>query len=147
MIIWSRWGIIAFFFVGIGIGLGFLLKAVVGLGRETGPVSGMFVGLGLLVAAVGLFVFDRFVVAKHLDRPRPMTVTRQLAVPYQHPDGRVQTHEAVPIVDQATGQQVIMRPRSTLFFIPMAIWPFVIAAIGLTAFVVGTVGTVNSLPS
>ena len=90
---------------------------------------------------VGLFFFDRLVVARHLDRPRGMTVTRQLAVPYQHPDGRVQTHEVVPIVDPASGQQLTVRPRSTLFFIPIGIWPFIIAAIGLLALVLGIVGT------
>lgn len=143
MIIWSRWGIIAFLFIGLGIGLGFLLKAAVGLGGETGSVSGVFVGIGILLAAVGLYFFDRLVIARHLDRPRGMTVTRQLASPYQHPDGRVQTHEAVPIVDPSSGQQLQVRPRSTLFFIPIGIWPFILGAIGLLALVVGLVGTVS----
>ena len=142
MIIWSRWGIVAFLFIGLRIGLGFLLKAAFGLGSQTGSISGIFVGVGLILAAAGLFFFNRLVVARYLDRPRAMTMTRQLAVPFQHPDGRVQTHEEVPIVDPGSGQQVVVRPRSTLFFIPMGIWPFIIAAIGVIALVVGTVQTI-----
>ena len=141
MIIWSRWGIIAFVFIGLGVGFGFLLKAVAGLGSQTGSVSGVFVGIGLICTAVALFFFNRFVVARHLDRPRGMTMTRQLAVPYQHPDGRVQTHEVVPIVDPANGQQIVTRPRSTLFFIPIGIWPFIIAAGGVVALVTSTIST------
>ena len=140
MIIWTRWGIFAFLFVGLGVGLGFLLKAVAGLGRVTEPsVSGIFVGLGFLISGVGLYVFDRFVVRAYLDKPRPLTVTRPLAQPYRHPDGRVQTHEVVPAVDPQTGQQFVVRPNSSLFFIPLRFWPFIITGLGLVVLVINLV--------
>ena len=72
MIIWSRWGFLAFLFVGVGVGLGFLLANLTGLAEESGPVSGVFVGAGLILAAVGLFFFDRHVVQKHLDTARTL---------------------------------------------------------------------------
>lgn len=140
MIIWTRWGILAFLFVGVGVGVGFLLAAAFGMTGRSGPVTGVFVGIGLMIAAVGLFFFDRHVVQKHLDKPRALTVTRQLAEPYTHPDGRVQTHEVVPAVDGATGQPIVVRPQSTLFFIPVRFWPFVLAGIGLVVLVVNIVG-------
>lgn len=144
MIIWTRWGILAFFFIGIGVGLGFLLKGILGFGSATGPVTGVFVGFGFLVSALGLYFFELHVVRRHLDKPRALTVTRELAEPYVHPDGRVQTHEAVPAVDGKTGQPIVVAPSSTLFFIPMRFWPFLIAGLGLVVLVVNLVGLLTS---
>lgn len=141
MIIWSRWGILVLLFVGAGVGLGFLLAGVTGLVERSGPVNGVFVGVGLMIAAVGLFFFDKHVMQKHLDKPRPLTVTRQLAQPYTHPDGRVQTHEVVPAVDGQTGQPITVRPNSTLFFIPMRFWPFILGGLGLLVFVINLFAT------
>ncbi len=132
MIIWTRWGIFAFLFAGVGIGLGFLMKAALGIGRVTeSSVTGIFVGLGLVIAAVGLFFFDRFVVRAHLDKPRQLTFTRPLAQPYTHPDGRVQTHEVVPAVDPQSGQPLVVAPRSSLFFIPLRFWPYILGGLGV----------------
>lgn len=140
MIIWARWGIFAFLFIGLGVGLGFLLKSAAGLGPVAeSSVSGMFVGTGFLLAGVGLFFFDRHVVRAHLDKPRPLTVTRQLAEPYRHPDGRVQTHEVVSAVDPQTGQQIVVTPRSSLFFIPLQFWPYIIVALGLVVLTINAV--------
>lgn len=139
MIIWSRWGFFGFLFVGVGVALGFLLATLTGLVEDAGPVNGVFVGIGLVLAAVGLYFFDRHVVQKRLDKPRPLTVTRPLAQPYTHPDGRVQTHEVVPAVDGQTGQPITVRPTSTLFFIPLRFWPFVLAGIGVVVFVINLV--------
>ncbi|WP_395639893.1 hypothetical protein [Pseudolysinimonas sp.] len=139
MIFWSRWGILAFLFLGVGVGLGFLLAGLTGLGEESGPVNGVFVGIGFLLSAVGLFFFNRYVLDRHLDKPRPLTATRQLATPYTHPDGRVQTHEVVPAVDGQTGQPIVVRPRSSLFFVPMRFWPFVIAALGVVLVIVNAI--------
>ncbi|AXH34280.1 hypothetical protein DVJ78_01550 [Humibacter sp. BT305] len=140
MIIWTRWGILAFLFVGLGVGLGFLLKAAVGLGRVTEPsVSGIFVGLGFLVSGVALFFFDKYVVRAHLDKPRQLTYTRQLAQPYTHPDGRIQTHEVVPAVDPQSGQPLVVAPRSSLFFIPLRFWPYIIAGLGLVILIINFV--------
>lgn len=143
MIIWSRWGILAFLFIGVGVGLGFLLKAIVGLGSATGAVSGVFVGIGFLLSAVGLYFFNKYVMDRHLDKPRPMTITRPLAQPYTHPDGRVQTHEVIPAVDGQTGRPIVVQPRSTLFFIPMRFWPYIIAGLGLVTLVTNLVALAN----
>lgn len=140
MIIWTRWGILAFLFIGIGVGLGFLLKSLFGFGSVTGPATGVFVGLGLLLSAVGLYFFELHVVRRRLDKPRVLTVTRQLAEPYTHPDGRVQTHEVVPAVDGASGQPIVVAPSSTLFFVPMRFWSFIIAGLGLVVIVINVVG-------
>ena len=139
MIIWSRWGILAFLFIGVGVGLGFLLAAALGMVEDSGPVNGVFVGIGFLLSSVGLFVFNKYVLDRHLDKPRALTVTRQLAQPYTHPDGRVQTHEVVPAVDGQTGQPIVVQPRSTLFFIPMRFWPFIIAGLGVVVIIVNAV--------
>ena len=139
MIIWSRWGILAFLFIGVGVGLGFLLAAAFGLAQQSGPIVPVFIGIGFLLSSVGLFFFNRYVMDRHLDKPRPMTITRQLAQPYTHPDGRVQTHEVVPAVDGQTGQPIVVQPRSTLFFIPMRFWPFIIAGLGVVLILVNAV--------
>ncbi|MFT4028654.1 MAG: hypothetical protein QM675_02160 [Protaetiibacter sp.] len=140
MIIWSRWGFLAFLFIGVGVGLGYLIKSIAGVQTNSGPTAGVFVGVGFLLSAVGLYFFDRYVVRRYLDKPRPLTVTRQLAEPYTHPDGRVQTHEVVPAVDGKSGEPIVVAPRSTLFFIPMAAWPFIIGLIGLVVLVINIVG-------
>jgi hypothetical protein len=140
MIIWSRWGILVLLFVGVGVGIGFLLATATGLSGQSGPTTGVFVGVGLMISAVGLFFFDRHVMQKHLDKPRTLTVTRQLAEPYTHPDGRVQTHEVVPAVDGQTGQPIVVRPSSTFFFIPTRFWPFILGGLGLVVFAVNLFG-------
>lgn len=139
MIIWQRWGILAFLFIGVGVGLGFLIAAVFGQADESGPIVPVFVGIGFVLSAVGLYFFNIHVMDKHLDKPRTLTVTRQLAQPYTHPDGRVQTHEVVPAVDGQSGQPIVVKPRSTLFFIPMRFWPFLIAGLGVVLIIVNAV--------
>lgn len=144
MIIWTRWGILAFLFFGIGVGLGFALKAVVGLGASSGAVDGVFVGIGFLIAAGGLYAFERFVVRVHLDKPRALYVTEQLAEPVPGPDGRMQTQRSVPAVHPETGVPVVYQPRSSLFFIPMRFWPFILGGIGVVSLVVNLVGLANT---
>jgi len=139
MIIWSRWGILAFLFIGLGVGLGFVIASIFGLAKQSGPIVPVFIGIGFLLSSVGLFFFNRYVVDRHLDKPRALTVTRPLAQPYTHPDGRVQTHEVVPAVDGQTGQPIVVKPRSTLFFVPMRFWPFVIGGLGVVLIVVNAV--------
>ena len=54
MIIWTRWGILAFLFVGVGVGLGFLLANLTGLVRPAGSINGVFVGIGHNPAATSV---------------------------------------------------------------------------------------------
>ena len=51
----------------------------------------------------------------------------------------MQTHEVVPAVDGQTGQPIVVQPRSTLFFIPMRFWPFIIAGLGVVLIVVNAI--------
>ncbi|QGZ42586.1 hypothetical protein [Pseudoduganella flava] len=37
-------------------------------------------------------------------------------------------------IDKATGQEVEVKPKHDLFFIPVKFWPYLLAAIGLFAF-------------
>jgi hypothetical protein len=69
--------------------------------------------------------------AAALDRPRQQVVLQPLAQPYVHPDGVGQTHQQVAPVHPQTGEPVWVRPRSSLFFIPVRYWPFVVAGIGI----------------
>ncbi len=139
MIIWTRWGIFAFLFFGLGVGLGFLLKSLLGFGAATGHVTGVFVGIGLMLSSGALYAFDRFVVRRHLDKPRPMYVTERLAEPVPGADGTPQHVRTVPAVHPETGQPILVTPRSTLFFIPLRVWPFLIGAFGAIWLVVDLV--------
>lgn len=137
MIIWTRWGIIVFVIFGLSVGAGFLIKAIAAPGLDdSAPQTGVFVGIGFLLGAVGCWAFDRFALAK-LDAPKPAVIWQQLAQPYVNEHGLTVKQEAVPVRHPQTGEQVYYRPRSSLFFIPVRFWPYPIAAIGIVAIVVG----------
>jgi hypothetical protein len=40
-------------------------------------------------------------------------------------------------IDKATGQEVVMKPKHDLFFIPVKYWSFVLAAVGVFVFFKG----------
>jgi len=125
MIIWSRWGIVVLLFFGLGVGLGFLVMALLGIHEKSGPVNGIFVGLGFILSAVALYFFNREVVQKHLDKPRQ-------AVVYQ--EGR-----ALPVLHPETGQPLVTQPTSSFFFVPVKYWVYVLPAIGLLVLVINLV--------
>ena len=125
MIIWSRWGIVVLLFVGLGVALGFLLMAALGIRENSGAVPGIFIGIGFILCAVALFFFDREVLQKHLDKPRA-------AVIYE--GGR-----AIPVLHPETGQQLVTQPSSSFFFIPVKYWVYVLPAIGLLLLVINTI--------
>jgi len=138
MIIWTRWGILAFLFVGLGVALGFILYELFGpTDVRNSSLTGVFVGLGLILGGVGFYFFERFVMRVHLDKPRPVMLTQQAV---QLPDGSVQPARQVPAINPETGQPVWVQPSSSLFFIHVRFWPYIIAAIGLVAFVVNLAG-------
>lgn len=140
MIIFSRWGFFVFLFLGLGVGLGFLLHAASGLEADAGPTIPIFIGLGQLLSAIGLYFFVRSVIDGRLDKPRPAYFLEQLAQPYVHPNGVRQTHQQLPVLHPQTGEQIYDRPRSTFFFVPVRYWPFLLAAFGLVLIVGGVVG-------
>lgn len=71
-------------------------------------------------------------IARHLDKPRQQVVLQRLPQPVVHPNGMKQTHQPIPVVNPQTGEPLYVRPRSSLFFVPVAAWPYVVAAVGVT---------------
>jgi hypothetical protein len=137
MIIWTRWGIVVFLIFGLSVGAGFLIKAIVSPDGGSAQ-SGVFVGIGFLLGAVACWAFGKFALAK-LDAPRPVVVWQQLAQPYVNEHGITVKQEAVPVRHPQTGEQLYSRPSSTLFFIPVRFWAYVIAALGVVTIVVNVV--------
>lgn len=133
MIIFTRWGFLVVFFAAAGSLLGFGLQALVTGSADPGRF--VFFGLGEMVGAVGLWFFSRAVLDRHLDKPKPLTVTERLAQPYVHPNGAVQHFTTSPVLHPQTGQPLWSQPRSTLFFIPVRIWAYLLGALGLSVFI------------
>ena len=138
MIIWSRWGILVFVAVGLGMGTGALLNALLLPSRMNGgPSSTMFLGVGLMAAGVYTYLLDRFVLAPHLDKPRQQFVLQPLPQPVGN-----QTHRQVPVVHPQTGQPVFVQPRSSLFFVPVRIWPYVLGVVGVIVTIANAVALI-----
>ncbi len=135
MIVWSRWGILVVVCVGLGVGTGALLDALV-LGGRTGPGFDMFLGLGLMAAAVYTHLLDR-VLTRHLDKPRQQFVLEPLPQRVGH-----QTHRQVPVVHPQTGRPVFVQPRSSLFLVPVRYWPFILGGLGILVTIVNAVGLI-----
>ena len=131
MIIWSRWGILVLLAAMPGVLIGGLVGTAMNDGVGNGPGFSVFFGVGLVLSGVLVYSLDRFVIARHLDKPRQQIVLQPLAQPFTHPNGVRQTHQQVALVDPQTGQPAWVRPRSTLFFIPTRIWPYILASIGV----------------
>lgn len=131
MIIWSRWGILVFVCLGLGVGTGALLHLLVSPGVTEGAGFGVFMGVGLMFAGVYTWLLDRYVVSRHLDKPRQQFFLEPLPQPVVHPNGMKQTHRQIPVLHPETGQPVLVRPRSSLFFVPVGIWAYVLGSIGI----------------
>jgi hypothetical protein len=130
VIIWSRWGILVLAMLGLGAGTGSLLSLATG-GSTEGPASGLFIGVGLVLAGVYTYLLNHFVIARYLDKPQQQFLLQRLPQPVVHPNGVRQTHERIAVLHPQTGQPVFVRPRSSLFFIPVHVWPYVFATIGI----------------
>ena len=144
MIIWSRWGIVVFAFVGIGVAIGFALKTIVGSTASSGSGVGVFIGLGFVVSAALLWVFNRLVVGKYIDKPQPAVLYQQLAEPIVHPNGVTERHRVIPVLHPETGQQIFTNPVSTFFFVPIKYWPYVLGALGLILFVINLIALITT---
>jgi hypothetical protein len=139
ILIWQRWGIAVVLFVLLALGLGYLFKDLSGLPDTRGVALGLFVGLGLVISATLLWWVVRLTVGKVIDKPTPVVVWQQLAEPVVDANGVKRTHGAVPVTHPVTGQQLISNPRSTLFFIPVRFWPYILGGIGILLFVLNFV--------
>jgi hypothetical protein len=140
MIIWSRWGIVVFLFVGLSVGVGFALQAALAPTTDSSSSAmNLWIGAGFILGAAGLWAFAKYLLPR-LDKPTAAFVYHQLPEPVVDENGVRTTHRAVPVVNQETGQQIWTRPSSTFFFVPVRFWPYVIAAIGVLNVVIGLIG-------
>jgi hypothetical protein len=131
VIIWSRWGILVLVALGLGVGTGALLNLALNPGVNDGPSAGLFMGVGLVMAGVYTYLLNHYVIARHLDKPRQHFLLQRLPQPVVHPNGMKQTHQQVAVLHPETGQPVYVQPRSSFFFVPVAAWPYVFAAVGI----------------
>jgi hypothetical protein len=133
MLIWSRWGILVVPVALLGLGTAMLVYAGlqgVGILEHSHQAESLFAGLGWMVGGAYTWLFDRYVLGRHLDKPRLYNLPYALERPYVYPDGSVQTHSVRPVT---------MQPRSTLFFVPVKYWSIVLIALGGVVFLVGVV--------
>jgi hypothetical protein len=128
VIIWSRWGFLVLVPLALGAATGSLLAWSFLPGVRDGAAYGIFMGVGIMLGGLYTYFFDRYVIQRYLDKPRPQLVLERVQQP-----GGVQTHRQVPLVDPQTGQPLLVRPRSSLFFIPTRIWPTIYVVIGALA--------------
>jgi hypothetical protein len=133
ILIWSRWGIIVAVLAALGIATGILLQSAfqgAGIVQYPDRSTALFVGLGLAIGGGYTWLFERYVLTRHLDKPRLYSQTIQLDQPQTLADGTVQTHV------QRTVQS---RPRSTFFFVPFTYWWIILSGLGGLIFVIGLV--------
>lgn len=139
VIIWSRRGILVLVAIMPGVLVGGLLGTALNGGSGNGPGFSVFFGFGLVLSGICAYLLDHFVIARHLDKPRQQFVLQPLALPVTHPNGVRQTHQQIPLVHPQTGEPLWVRPRSSLFFIPTRIWPYILAAAGIVVTIVSAI--------
>lgn len=137
VILWTRWGILAFVAFGLSVGLGFGLQAILASDAVPGAgIENICLGFGFFLGAMALWAFAKFALPR-LDKPRPQFIHQQLQQPVVVAHGFTVTHRAISVVNQETGQQVFTQPSSNLFFVPLRFWPYVIATVGVINIVGG----------
>ena len=139
MIIWSRWGFLVLAPLGLGAATGALLAWTFVPTEREGALYGLFMSLGIIIGGVYAHFFERYVIDRYLDRPRQHVVLERLTQP-----GGSQTHRQVPLVDPRTGQPLLVKPRSTLFFVPTRIWPTIFIVVGALALFLSAITAFNS---
>ncbi|MEC3919413.1 hypothetical protein [Nocardia sp. CDC160] len=145
MIVWTRWGILALPFVGIGAIFGFCIAALIYPdvpfgGPYTGTQAQIPLGCGFILSAVLMWVVVKLTVGKIIDKPTPVWVQRELATPIVDQWGRTQKYTWVQPIDEQTGQPMVQQPVSTLFFIPLPFLPYVQGIGGVVLLVIGAFG-------
>ena len=117
--------------LGAGIATGVKLHLAVCPAGDGGPHAGVFVGVGIVFAGAYTWLLDRYVVTRHLDRPRPQMVLVALPRAVALPNGARQTHRQVHLRHPATGEPLLVRPRSSLLCLPVPAWPYLFASTGI----------------
>lgn len=137
ILIWTRWGLVVLVFVAVSVALGMGLKSVFApqLAGSSGGTA-LYIGIGMLVGAVALWFFSKYVLPK-MDKPQPLYTTEKLVPPIVNEQGVTVTQRQIPVVNQQTGQQVYSQPSSSMFYIPVRFWPYVMAVIGAFCIYVG----------
>ena len=119
MIIWRGKGILVFFIAVLGLLVGTPIAMLVqsvgipGVTQATSPIYG--ISAGMLVAAVGNFYFARW-----LGDPT----------------------KARTLVDPKTNQTFIFRDQSSLMFIPVRYWTYILIALAILSFALVVSGQV-----
>jgi hypothetical protein len=135
VIIWRRWGLLVIVLALLGLGSGFLLHTVVASTGLIEPsshrVENLFAGFGWLLGAAYIWLFDRFVNERHLDKPRLYHQTVPLHPPQPLPNGQWQ---------YSTVHPVLLPPRpSALFFVPFKYWSIVFGVLGVVVIAVNAI--------
>lgn len=147
MIIWSRWGILAvlFFPLALWLGLGAIKPLLFGT-VDDNAADAVGVGVALLLMAAVMWLVVHLTVGRLIDKPKPVWIHTEMAEPYIDEHGQEQFFRWVQPNDPRTGEPMVQRPVSTLFFIPVTIWPFVYAGIAVLILVLGIVGLLDGRP-
>jgi hypothetical protein len=122
MIIWSGKGILVFLIAVLGIVVGTpiaMLAQSLGGGMTPDAQPAYAISIGLLIAAVG-----NFYLARWLDDPAK---TRTL-------------------VDPQTHQTFVFRDRSSLMFIPVRYWTYILIGLAILGFVLAATGQMPPPP-
>ncbi|MGA2125268.1 MAG: hypothetical protein ABSG76_03860 [Xanthobacteraceae bacterium] len=120
MIIWSGKGILVFLIAVAGLVLGtpiaMLAQSLVGGGPSPDAPPAYAIAIGLLIAAAG-----NFYLARWLDDPAK---TRTL-------------------VDPQTNQTFVLRDRSSLMFIPVRYWTYILVGLAVLGLVLAATGHIS----
>ncbi|MRX06376.1 hypothetical protein GJ697_00845 [Pseudoduganella sp. FT25W] len=107
MIVWRGYGILVLVFTVIGYALGKVGAEQI-WGTPLAPNYRQGAELaGMLLAAAIVYGLHRLIEARQAPRA---------------------------FVDKATGEEIIVKPRHDLFFIPLKIWPYILALLGVWFF-------------
>lgn len=116
ILIWRGRGFLVLGFAILGVLVTSLFTALLGGGHVAGHAQTVAIGLGLVAAAIPVWVFGR-----RWNAPQPDRV----------------------LMDQQTGQQVVVtwKPRHTLYYVPMQYWSFALGAVGALTVLGGLTGS------
>lgn len=134
LLIWRRWGILVVLLALLGLGTGLIIHAgfqSVGIVHGSHRSENLFAGFGWVLGGGYIWLFDRYVLRRHLDKPRLYNQTVPLDPPRLLPDGQWQLSVERPVLAEP--------PQSTLFFVPFKYWSIVLVALGVLVIVINAV--------